>query len=464
MGRWQPPEAPTYSVSELGEEIRDLLSEAYSSVWVVGEIHRARASARGHFYFELVEKGAGDAIVGKADAVLWRTDHMRVARTLRSGGQRLAEGQEIRCRVKVDYYPPAGRLQLVVREVDPLFTLGSLARRRAETLTALEAEGLLDRNAACHLSRVPLDVALITSPDSAAFHDFMSGLDASEYGFRVLLIPAAVQGTEAERTLVAAFDDVNQLVRAGNHFDAAILIRGGGARTDLAVFDSRAVAEATARCTLPVLSGLGHETDQAVVDRVAHTALKTPTEVASFLVDRVLAAETDMLTIQAAIVGAASERLREAKGALAHTGAMVRSTRQRLASAGTRVRHAGHALSLISGQRLRQARRQVSGIDQRLRAAAPRAIDRTRPRADDLAGQITLRARRQLQQAQTMLTGHARLCAQLAPERVLARGFSITRDGQGALVQRAAQLATGDKIVTQVAVGEIVSTVADESG
>ncbi len=458
-GRWRPPEAPTYSVSDLGAEIKDLLAEAYSSVWVAGEIHRARSSARGHLYFELVEKGGGDAIVGKVDAVVWRTDHLRIARLLRGGGQRLAEGQEIRCRVQVDFYPPMGRLQVVVREVDPLFTLGSLARRRSETLAALDAAGLLDQNRARHLSRVPLDVALITSPDSAAFHDFASGLAESGYGFRVLLIPAAVQGVGAERALAAAFAQVAACVRDGIPLDTVVVTRGGGARTDLAVFDSRAVAEAAARCPVPVLSGLGHETDEAVVDRVAHTALKTPTQVAAFLVERVRDAETDMLTLQAAVVGAASERLDAARARLARVGIVARTARSRLASARARVHHAGHALSLLSGQRLRQASARLETTARRLRDVPAVALERARPRPEAVTREIAMRAGRQLRMVSDKLDGLARLCTQASPERVLARGFSITRDPRGGVVRQASRVATGDAVTIQVADGTIVSTV-----
>ena len=220
------------------------MGEAYSSVWVSGEVERLRSSRRGHQYFELIEKGAGDEVVAKLEAVAWRRDSERIRRSLAADGQELAEGHEIRCRCDLDFYPPFGRLQLVVREVDPTFSLGLLARRRRETLAALEAAGLLELNARLPLPELPLRVVLVTSADSAAYHDFVSTLDESGYGFRVLLLHATVQGQAAEGEIVSAFEAVR-----GLEADCVALIRGGGSRTDLAVFDSRRVAEAVGWAT-----------------------------------------------------------------------------------------------------------------------------------------------------------------------------------------------------------------------
>ncbi|HKI86173.1 MAG TPA: exodeoxyribonuclease VII large subunit, partial [Thermoanaerobaculia bacterium] len=216
------------------------MAQGFPSIWVVGEIQRLKASQRGHLYFELVEKGERDEIVGKIDAVAWRSDHQRIRHLLEEQGQHLADGQQIRCRGGVDFYPAGGRLQLVVRDVDPVFTLGMLERRRRETLAALEAAGKIGLNRKLPLSPIPLSVALITSQGSAAYHDFLSVLEASGLAFSVLLLHAAVQGKEAEREISSALNTLPAL----SGIDCAVLIRGGGSRSDLAAFDSRVIAEA----------------------------------------------------------------------------------------------------------------------------------------------------------------------------------------------------------------------------
>jgi hypothetical protein len=153
---------PTYTVSALCDEVRTFLGEAFSSLWVAGEVQRFRESQRGHVYFELVEKDASDGVCGKLEAVVWARDWLRVRRILVASGQRVEEGMAIRCRGGIDFYGVGGRLQLVVREIDPVFTLGMLERRRRETLAALEAAGLLDLNRALALPAPPLSVALVT--------------------------------------------------------------------------------------------------------------------------------------------------------------------------------------------------------------------------------------------------------------------------------------------------------------
>src|SRR6185295_15972800 len=302
---------PTYSVSQLCGEVRDFLGEAFPSVWVVGEAQRVRPSARGHVYFELVEKGERDEIVGKLDAVIWKTDFAKVQRLLAASEQRLTDGVQVRCRASLDFYAPSGRLQLCVREVDPAFTLGLLERRRRETLAALTAAGLLERNRSLPLADLPLSIALITSRGSAAYHDFLSGLAESGYGFRVLFVHAAMQGREAEREVVFALRAL-----AGTRVDCAVLIRGGGSRTDLAAFDSRAIAEAIAHAPFPVLTGLGHEIDQAIADLAAHTCFKTPTKVAEFLVERVARADQELEDLRRGLLREALEPLRAGREAL----------------------------------------------------------------------------------------------------------------------------------------------------
>ena len=258
----------TYSVSQLGAELKLFLAEAFPGVWVAGEVQRLRESRNGHVFFELVEKGRGDEVVGKLDAVLWRTDHLRVRRELARAGQQLAEGVEVRCLAQPDFYTPTGRLQLTVREIDPVFSLGLMARRRQETLDALAAAGLLERNKALVLPPVPISIGLVTSHGSAAFHDFLATLRDSGFAFRVYLVHVAVQGREAERDVPGALR-----AAAALPVDCVVLVRGGGARAELAVFDSHRIAEAIATLRVPVLTGLGHEIDLAVADLVAHAAV-----------------------------------------------------------------------------------------------------------------------------------------------------------------------------------------------
>lgn len=471
-----PPLDPTYTVSALCDEVRTFLGEAFSSLWVAGEVQRFRESQRGHVYFELVEKDAADGVCGKLEAVIWARDWQRVRRALAASGQRVEEGTAIRCRGGIDFYGVGGRLQLVVRDVDPVFTLGMLERRRRETLAALEAAGLLDSNRALPLPEPPLSIALVTSHGSAAYHDFLATLGESGYGFRVLSIHASVQGQRAEREIVSAL-----ALAGGSGADCVVLIRGGGARSDLAVFDSRGVAEAVARSPLPVLTGLGHEIDEAIADRVAHLASKTPTKVAELLVERVARCDRAAAELAAGLARAARERLRAGREALGRAERGVALGRTRLAAAAERLeerarrlaratdrllvhaaarrRELGRRLALAAPRLPAREARRAERLARRLATAAPRLAVRDRRAAEALAHRLSVLGQLRLRAAAARVGDLDRLVRQLAPQRMLARGFSITRDAAGRALTDPARVAVGDAISTELAGGGLTSRV-----
>lgn len=447
---------PTYQVSALCGEMQGFLRQAYASVWVAGEVQRVKLSQRGHLYFELVEKGDRDQIVAKLDAVIWRTDHARVRRELAAAGQRLADGQQIRCRGGVDFWPPGGRLQLVVREVDPVFTLGLLERRRRETLEHLAKAGLLERNRALPLPELPFALGLVTSEGSAAYHDFLSTLRESGYGFRVTFVHAAVQGASAEREIASALAAL-----AAARVDYAVLIRGGGARSDLAVFDTRSVAEAVARAPFPVLTGLGHEIDESICDRVAHTALKTPTKVAELLVRQVVEAEAAVEELRRCLCREAMEPVHAAERRLDRAERELKLARGRLLATAARLDEYARLFARLARQRLRRAETRTAALGSALGVCAPRLLARRRPRPAEIARRLVAAARARLAALRATVEGHERLLAELAPERVLERGFSLTRTEDGALLRDARRAPPGSRLITQLARGTVTSRVED---
>jgi exodeoxyribonuclease VII large subunit len=447
---------PTYSVAQLCGEVRDFLGEAFSSVWVAGEAQRVRPSQRGHLYLELVEKGERDEIVGKLEAVIWKGDLLRVNRILDASRQRLADGMQVRVRGSLDFYAPSGKIQLCVRDVDPAFTLGLLEQRRRETLAALAAAGLMELNRSLAMPDLPLDIALITSHGSAAYHDFLSGLQESGYGFRVIFVHASVQGKEAEREVVSALAAL-----ASMPIDLAVLIRGGGARSDLAVFDSRVIAEAIARAPFPVLAGLGHEIDRSIADMVAHSAFKTPTKVAEFLVEQIAGNELALVELRRRLLREALEPLRAGREALGRAERGVSLARMRLAAAGERVEEHARALARLGRSGLRQAERRQQELRGRLVDLAPRFLETGARERLRFGERIAGVARGRLREARATLQGMERLCVQLSPERTLERGFSITRGPGGTLLRDASQVSTGDLIATRLSEGTLTSRVEE---
>lgn len=423
-------------------------------MWVTGELARTKAHANGHLYFDLVEKGDGDRIVGTLSAVLWRNDAARVTRELARSGQRLAEGLAVRCRVSLDFWPAGGRLQARVLEIDASFGEGLLARRRRETIAALAESGLLEANKRLPLPVLPLELALVTSQGSAAYHDFLSTLRESGFGFRVLFLHATVQGKDAEREVVAAL-----AMAAAAGAPLVALVRGGGSRSDLAAFDSRAIAEAVARSPIPVLTGLGHEIDQSVADLAAHTAAKTPTKVAELLVERLRGAELALERLGRAVPRAAGPLLGRARERVLAAEKRALGARLRLGRLAARLAALGGALGRLGRSRLRAARRASLELARRLGRSASRPLAAGEQRRAGLAGRLGAAARGRLAVVGARLEGLGRLAQGFAPERTLARGFSITRAPSGRAVRSPAEVAAGERITSRVAGGAIVSRV-----
>jgi exodeoxyribonuclease VII large subunit len=449
---------PTFTVAELNGKVRDALKRSFrDEVWVRGEVQNLKRHASGHTYFTLVEKGVrGDRPVARLDVALFRDDRRTVDRRLKSvPGAELGNDVEVRICGRVTLYPEQGRYQLVMSDIDPVFTVGGIAANRDRVLRALAAEGLLGHNARHALAPVPLRIGLVTSVGSAAYHDFVHELELSGYAFQIGVVDVRVQGSAAARRIKYG---LNML--AGLVVDAVVLVRGGGARADLAPFDTELVARAVAEMPVPVFTGVGHEIDRSVADEVAHTACKTPTACAQVLVDQVRRFD-EALSHAARVVAAQARRRaslaqrelddaarrvrRSVPVAIAREQALVdrrhgrvdELARLRTGEAARRLEHAGQRL-IDRGRRV--TRDAVAVLDARERVIAASATHRLDLEAVRLdAREATVRA--------------------LDPHRVLERGYSITRDADGRIVRRAADAAAGQLIVTELADGRVASRV-----
>ncbi len=410
-------EEPTYRVSDLTDAIQTALDVCFpDEVWVQGEISSLNRSPAGHVYFQLIEAGEpGGPPVAQLAVTLFSSAKASVNATLkRVGGMRMTDGVEIRLRGRLSFYGAQGRVQLRMSAIDPDYTLGRLASDRERLLRTLAAEGLLGRNATLPLALRPLRVGMVTSSGSAAEADFLHELDVSGLAWEVIAVDTRVQGTASDRGVAAA---LRQL--AGHELDVVAVIRGGGARTDLATFDREVVARAIAGLRLPVVTGIGHEIDRSVADEVAHTACKTPTACAAFLVARARGFHDRVDGRWVEIRRAAASRLDRADRHLQTSAAgVVRS---------------GQAAVLAGDLRIGEASR-------RLARAAPRSVERATLHLDTTATRV----------------------GSLDPARALARGWSITRTATGALVRSAATPRPGDRLVTTFIDGSTHSQVVDE--
>ena len=273
----------TQSLFSLQEFVRRVIAlNLPQPVWVSCELHQINLS-RGNNYLVLVEKDdESDKIIAQTEGIIWQ----RTAKKLqRAHGQifhqLLKEGMQVRLLASVDFHERYG-YKLVIEDIDPTFTIGKLALERQANLEQLQAQGLTTLNKALPLPLVIQHIAVISSEKAAGLQDFIQQLEQNSvgYAFRYTLFPAAVQGEKVEEEVIR---QLNKIERQAQRFHCVAIIRGGGARLDLAGFDRFALCEKVARFPLPVISGIGHETDEALLDMVTHSSLKTPTAVAEFI-------------------------------------------------------------------------------------------------------------------------------------------------------------------------------------
>lgn len=266
------------SVSELIADVNDVLAREFRDVWVYGEVGRVSNPSSGHCYFDLVEDDAGDKKV--VSVKLFKGTRLALSAKMRQYDIDIASGIKVRIRGTPDVFAPSGSFGFKMSDIDPRFTLGDLAAKREEIVKRLQKDGLYDRNRRTSLPLVPLSIGLVTSKGSAAHADFMKTLEQSEIGFRVTLCDVRVQGEGAAVGVASAISALSAI-----DVDLIAVVRGGGSKTDLAAFDDETIARAIARCSKPVFTGIGHETDTSIADEVAYSWNKTPTACAAAIIE-----------------------------------------------------------------------------------------------------------------------------------------------------------------------------------
>ena len=272
-----------YDLNSLVADVIDTaLTRAY---WVEAELSEVREN-RGHCYMELIEKDdTGNVPIARASAKCWRNVWSAISPYfVRITGQQIHAGMKVMLQVHAQFHPQYG-FSWIVDDINPEFTMGDMLRKRRDIVRRLQAEGVFDLQKGLRLSLFAQRIAVISSETAAGYGDFCSQLETNEYGFRfrVEIFPAVMQGEQVEQSIIAALDSINE---RESEFDAVVIIRGGGATADLSGFDTLELAENVANFPLPVITGIGHERDESVLDMVSFLRVKTPTAAAAFLIDQ----------------------------------------------------------------------------------------------------------------------------------------------------------------------------------
>ncbi|MDE6395902.1 MAG: exodeoxyribonuclease VII large subunit [Muribaculaceae bacterium] len=423
------------TILELNQRLSEVISRAdgLQNIWVIGETSDLRV-AGGHCYMELVQKGEDGSNLSRIRANIWSSTWKNInSRFIKETGGPLVSGLTIRACVRTSYHPTYG-MSVNITDVDTAYTLGDAARRRNEIINRLIAEGLTELNRSLKLPFAPQRVAVISARGAAGFGDFVNHLlsTPARLRFEVTLFPAVMQGNETVPTVLNALDSIR---REAGRFDVVVIIRGGGATTDLAAFDNYELARAVATMPVPVIVGIGHERDTTVLDYVGHR-VKTPTAAAEMLIARVTSLidglgrfAEQMYRAAAVQIAANREYLARASSAIPGvvSTAMTRES--------SRLERMGLSLTMLSDT-----------------AIAPRIENLKRIAAD-----LGLATANRLKFAAGTLGYYEEMIRVLSPDAVLARGFSITTGPDGRAITDVSSVEPGTILVTRLRDGELTS-------
>jgi len=427
------------TVSELNHFIRDVLNSGFpQAVWVCGEIQGYdRGKDKKHVFFELCEKDAITRdITARIGLVIFAPARPKIEAILKKAENafELKDDIEVKFLCKVDFYPGHGQVRLIVESIDPIYTLGKIAQDRQRLITLLKQKGILDKNKQLTLPDVVLNIGLITSFDSAAYHDFVSELKRERYGFKIFLFNSVMQGKNTENSIINAL----KALESTPQMDVIVITRGGGSIAELSCFDSEKIATMISQLSIPVLSGIGHEINTTVTDLAAHTFAKTPTAIAKFLVERLKVFIEGVDERQERITEILHQVLKDKRSRLKDSAFFMQTRTVEL------IKSHHHRLASITEALQRAPAARFKGSQKSLT-----------DRQEHLKKIIYLR----LQNSRTKISHYQKLAQMADPKNTLKRGFSITRSLQGHLIRSINDVRQVKDITTQLVDGIIESDI-----
>ena len=429
------------SLYQLNQLIKESLRQVIpTTIWLRAEIHNITTNYSGHCYLDLIEKGENnDQIIAKQRATIWASTYRLLAHKFYSAtGGTLQAGMNILVEVSVEFHELYG-MSLNVRDIDPTYTLGELQRRRLEIIQRLKNRGLIDKNRQLPIPRLIKRIAIVSSPTAAGYSDFVHQLTTNPHGFtyQTTLFPAIMQGPQTEESILSALDKIINFQLSTFNFQLVVIIRGGGATSDLQAFDSEQLAVRCANFPLPIITGIGHLRDETILDLVAHKNLKTPTAVAEYIISHTLELDMDLIALGDRIQKSVILRLEQEKNLLTSLSAYIPQ----------------YALRLLASSDSK-----LTSLQHRIELKTADFIAKNRLFLDRKSDQLSAVVNQQIQQQQNNLKLIETKLQLLDPQQLLKKGYSFATHN-GRLVTSVAQLTPGDTITTTLADGTIDSIV-----
>jgi len=428
------------SLYDLCVLIRKVVGDNFPEyIWIVAEIANIKENQNGHCYLELVDKNE-EKVIAQARATIWAYNYRSLSYKFeKATGETLKRGMKILFSAQVQYHEVYG-LSLNIKDIDPTYSTGEMARKKRETVERLLRENLLELNKSLLLPLVPQRIAIISSPTAAGYGDFMTHLQENSYGyqFSLSLFQALMQGEEASFSIIAALQKIKKQI---DLFDLVVIIRGGGSQIDLSCFDDYELSAEIARFPLPVVTGIGHERDDTVVDMVAHTKKKTPTAVADFLISGIRLFETQIEELQNSIIRYSDRLLENSRFSLQEN-----------------LNNLNHALKNILSHTF--STYQLLAI--RFCLASRKYFSDHQNRLSLILQKVNAVFRQKFQEAKNKHLLLEQFMYHFNPINLMKRGFSIARMN-GNLLTSVKQAKSGQIITTQLLDGLIMSKVEDKS-
>lgn len=465
---------------QLNELIKEALSGAFpASVWVIAEVSELKENRNGHCYLELIEK-QGTEIVARTRSTIWSyTYRMLKPYFETTTGQFFTQGIKILVQVSVEYHTAFG-LSLNIKDIDPVYTVGDMAMQRKEIISRLQSEGVFEMNKELELPLVPQKIAVISAATAAGCLDFMNHLDSNEFGFRFYtkLFQATLQGVETVPSIISALERIFQYE---DFFDAVVIIRGGGATADLSSFDSYDLAFNITQFPLPVITGIGHEKDDTIIDMVAHTRLKTPTAVAEFLIkgmerfyDRMMELEKEIVRLTRGSIDSHQKELEQAASTLNFVVTdFINRNQAQLTRKGNGLQRAVKQFSFQKEHDLNNLRHQIKSTLLLWFSVSKTGIEQKKRNLKHVVNESLIKRNAELSHYKNLLKGRtekmifreqqrihffentARL---IHPENVLKRGYTLTLK-EGKIIKSVNQLNLIEEIETRFADGAVKSKI-----
>ncbi|WP_165020237.1 exodeoxyribonuclease VII large subunit [Dysgonomonas sp. ZJ279] len=426
------------SLHELNRLIRGVIHDSLPEMfWIRAEMSDVRANQNGHCYLEFIEKDTlGKSIVAKARAMIWaNTFFILKAYFENATNQPFASGLKVLVKVSIEFHELYG-FSLTVHDIDPTYTLGDQAINRAAIIKQLQEDGVIDLNKELELPLPTNRIAIISSPTAAGYEDFCNQLENNPFGFAFYtkLFPAIMQGDRAEDSIISALEKIYEYQDC---FDAVVIIRGGGATSELSCFDSYLLAASCAQFPLPIITGIGHERDETVLDIVAHTRAKTPTAVAEFLINNMGEIAEELDSLQIGITSTIALHLQENMLQLNTVEA--------------------HISFLLKNWHKEQQNKMLS-IKEVLRKEVQKIVRNEQNTFSLLGNSLSRNMHQAIKGNETRLETFEKHLNLISPETILKKGYTLTMKN-GKIVKHTDSLEKGDTITTVFAKGQVESII-----